>query len=110
MRFIKENRWYRPILVISCVVIATLIVSFAPSTEVFADDNELAAIYRNGSLEINVPSEPTTANIRTLTIEIIDPNDKLVAKAIRPVPSSENHHAFKVAIPLDKGLISPGIG
>src|SRR4029434_5678050 len=88
MRFIKENRWYRLTLVITCVAIATFIVSFAPSTEVFADDNELAAVYRSGSLEINVPSEPTAANSRTLTIEIVDPNDKLVAKAIRQVVSS----------------------
>jgi uncharacterized protein YfaS (alpha-2-macroglobulin family) len=103
MRFIKENRWYRPTLVITCVAIATFIVSFAPSTEVFADDNELAAVYRSGSLEINVPGEPTAANSRTLTIEIVDPNDRLVAKAIRQVSSSESH-ALKVAIPLDKGL------
>ena len=103
MRFIKENGKYRSILVISCVAIATFLVSFAPSNEVFADDNELAAIYRNGSLEVNVPSEPTAANNRTLSIEIIDPNDKLVARAIRPISTTENR-ALRVTIPLDKSL------
>src|SRR5262245_38660672 len=103
MRFIKESGKYRSILVISCVAIATLLVSFAPSNEVFADDNELAAIYRNGSLEVNVPSEPTAANSRTLSVEIIDPNDKLVARAIRPLSNTENR-AQKVTIPLDKSL------
>src|SRR5215471_6495356 len=103
MSFIKNSGWYRPILVIACVAIATFIVSFAPSNEVFADDNELAAVYRNGSLELNVPSEPTAANNRTLSIEIIDPNDKLVARAVRPLSTAENR-ALKVTVPLDKSL------
>src|SRR5262245_24692088 len=103
MRFVRENGWCRSILVIACVAIAIFVVSFTPSNEVFADDNELAAIYRNGSLEINVPSEPTAANNRTLSIEIIDPNDKLVARAIRPISPSDNR-ALRVTIPLDKSL------
>src|SRR5215813_9284390 len=103
MRFVKENRWCRSILVIVCISIATFLVSFAPSNEVFADDNELAAIYRNGALEVNVPSEPTAANSRTLSIQILDPNDKLVARAIRPLSTIDNR-ALKVTIPLDKSL------
>jgi len=103
MRFVRENGWCRSILVIACVAIAIFVVSFTPSNEVFADDNELAAIYRNGSLEVNVPSEPTAANSRTLSIEIVDPNDKLVARAIRPISPSDNR-ALRVTIPLDKSL------
>src|SRR5262244_1674197 len=103
MRCVRENGWCRSILVIACVAIAIFVVSFTPSNEVFADDNELAAIYRNGSLEVNVPSEPTAANSRTLSIEIVDPNDKLVARAIRPISPSDNR-ALRVTIPLDKSL------
>ena len=102
MRFFKQNRWPRAALVLMCVAIATLLLSFFPSNEVFADDNELAAVYRSGSLEVNVPSEPTAANNRTLSIEILDPNDKLVAKAVRF--ASQDNRASRITIPLDKSL------
>ena len=102
MRFSKQNRWPRTALVLMCVAIATLLLSFFPRNEVFADDNELAAVYRNGSLEVNVPGEPTTANNRTLSIEIIDPNDKLVAKAVRFAP--QDYRASRITIPLDKSV------
>ena len=102
MRFVKRNRWSRTALVLMCVAVATLLLSIAPRNEVFADDNELAAIYRNGSLEVNVPGEPSTANNRTLTIEILDPNDKLVARALRY--ASSGNRASRVTIPLDKSV------
>jgi uncharacterized protein YfaS (alpha-2-macroglobulin family) len=89
--------------VLICVAIATLLLTVAPRNEVFADDNELAAVYRNGSLEVNVPAEPSAANNRTLSIEILDPNDKLVAKVVRFVSPSDNH-ALKVTVPLDKSV------
>lgn len=102
MRFVKKHGWSRTALVLMCVAIGTLLLSISPRNEVFADDNELAAVYRNGSLEVNVPGEPTTANNRTLSIEILDPKDKLVARAVRPA-SSENR-ASRVTIPLDKSV------
>ena len=102
MRFVKQNRWSRTALVLMCVAIGTLLLSISPRNEVFADDNELAAVYRNGSLEVNVPGEPTTANNRTLSIEILDPEDKLVARAVRP--ASSDNRASRVTIPLDKGV------
>src|SRR6185437_14569511 len=103
MRFLKEKRLSRTALVLICVAIATLFVAIAPRNEVFADDNELSAVYRNGSLEVNVPGDPSTANSRTLGIEILDPNDKLVAKAVRSV-SLSNNHALKVTVPLDNSV------
>jgi len=89
--------------VLICIAIATLLVTIAPRNEVFADDNELAAVYRNGSLEVNVPNEPGTANNHTLSIEILDPNDKLVAKVVRSVSPSDNR-ALRVTVPLDKSI------
>ena len=55
MRFVKQNRWSRTALVLTCVALATFLLTIAPRDEVFADDNELAVVYRNGSLEVNVP-------------------------------------------------------
>src|SRR2546422_6645770 len=103
MRFVKENRWSRSILVLICIAIATLLITIAPRNEVFADDNELAAVYRNGSLEVNVPNEPGTANNHTLSIEILDPNDKLVARVVRSVSPSDSR-ALRVTVPLDKSI------
>src|ERR1700675_338950 len=108
MRFVKENivkenRWSRSALVVICVAIATLLVTVAPRNEVFADDNELAAVFRNGSLEVNVPNEPGTANNHTLSIEILDPNDKLVARVVRSISPSDNR-ALRVTVPLDKSF------
>src|SRR5947207_2823616 len=71
--------------------------------EVFADDNELAAVFRSGSLEVNVPNEPGTANNQTLSIEILDPNEKLVARVVRSVSPSDNR-ALRVTVPLDKSI------
>jgi len=103
MRFLKQNRWSRTALVLICVAIATLLASIVPRNEVFAADDELAAVYRNGSLEVNLPAESTTANNRMLSIEILDPNDKLIAKAVRFVSPSDNR-SLKVTIPLDKSV------
>jgi len=103
MRFVKENRWSRTALVLICIAIATFLLTVAPRNEVFADDNELAAVFRSGSLEVNVPNEPGTANNHTLSIEILDPNDKLVARVVRSVSSSDNR-ALRVTVPLDKSI------
>jgi len=103
MRFVKEYRWSRIALVLIGVASATLLLSIAPRNNVFADDGELAAVFRNGSLEVNVPAEPTATNGRTLNLEILDPNDKLVAKAARSVSPSDKR-AMRVIVPLDASV------
>ena len=101
MRVFKMNGWWRTAGVLIGISIVTLLLSFSPGNEVSADDSELGAVYRNGSLEVNVPNEPTTANNRVLSIEILDPQERLVAKALRQPSDSRS---TKVTIPLDKGI------
>ncbi len=101
MRVFKMNGWSRTACVLIGISIVTLLLSFSPGNEVSADDSELGAVYRNGSLEVNVPNEPTTANNRVLSIEILDPQERLVAKALRQPSDSRS---TKVTIPLDKGI------
>ena len=103
MRFVKQNRWSRTALILLCVALATFLLTVAPRDEVFADDNELAAVYRNGSLEVNVPFDQGAAQARALSLEILDPNDKLVARVVRSLSPSDNR-ASKVTIALDKSL------
>lgn len=102
MDFFKMNGWSRTACVLTGISIVTLLLSFSPGNEVSADDGELGAIYRNGSLEVNVPNEPTTPNNRALSIEIVDPQERLVAKALRQASDSRS---TKVTIPLDKGIV-----
>lgn len=101
MKFLKENRWSRTVIVLSCVAIATMLLTVAPRDEVFADDNELAAIYRNGALEVIVPNHEGLTSNKSFNLEILDPNDKLVAKAVR-YASSER--ASRVTLPLDRSV------
>jgi MG2 domain-containing protein/macroglobulin-like protein len=101
MRFLKKNKWSRTVLVLSCVAIATLSLSVAPRDEVFADDNELAAVYRNGSLEVIVPNSDGVASNHAFNLEIIDANDKLIAKAARYASSDR---ASRVTVPLDRSI------
>jgi len=83
MRFLKENKWSRTALGLSCVAIATLLLTIAPRDEVFADDNELAAVYRNGSLEVIVPNSEGIVSNHAFHLEIIDEHEKLIEKAVR---------------------------
>ncbi|HSB08778.1 MAG TPA: MG2 domain-containing protein [Blastocatellia bacterium] len=102
MRIVRENRWPRTTFVLMCVAITTLLTTFAPQDEVFADDGELAAVYRNGSLEVIVPHDNSLAGNNVLSLEIVDPNDKLVAKAVRYV--SQDGRSSRVTVPLDESL------
>jgi uncharacterized protein YfaS (alpha-2-macroglobulin family) len=101
MRFVKQNGWSRIVLALICFAVATLLVTIAPNNQVSADDSELAAVYRNGSLEVNVPSDQLASRSSTLTLEVVDPNDKLVAKAVRLTSESRS---VKVTMPLDASI------
>src|ERR1041384_333417 len=76
MRFIRENGWKRNSVILMLIALATLLSAIAPQDRVFADDGELAAVYRNGSFEVVVPNnQGVTSN-----------------------------HASKVTIPLDRSV------
>jgi uncharacterized protein YfaS (alpha-2-macroglobulin family) len=104
MKFPQQNRWFRVALILVAVAMATLSLTIAPRQQVFAADNELAAVYRNGQLEVNIPNEQSTARNRVLNLEILDPGDKPVAKLIRPISGSRDNGSWKATIPIDKGV------
>ena len=101
MRFAKENGWKRNSVILMLIAIATLLAAIAPQDGVFADDSELAAVYRNGSLEVVVPNNEGVASNQALSLEIIDPNDKLIAKAVRYASSDR---ASRITVPLDRSV------
>jgi hypothetical protein len=87
--------------VLACLAIATLLLTVAPRDEVFADDNELAAVYRNGTLELIVPNNEGLTSNQSFSLEVIDPNDKLIAKAVR---YASTDRASRVTVPLDRSI------
>ncbi len=101
MRFVKQNGWFRATLILTCIAMVMMSLAIAPRDEVFADDGELAAVFRNGSLEVNVPNDQFAARGQTLGLEILEPHDLLLAKAVR-FPSGGR--STKVAIPLDRSI------
>jgi uncharacterized protein YfaS (alpha-2-macroglobulin family) len=103
MKFVKRTGWSRSILVLICVAVAALVLTITPREQVFADSDELAAVFRNGSLEVNVPFDEGLSRNRALSLEIVDANDKLVAKVVRSVSPSESRGA-RVTIPLDRSV------
>ncbi|HVG21809.1 MAG TPA: MG2 domain-containing protein [Blastocatellia bacterium] len=104
MKFARQNRWSRVALILVAVATATLFSTIAPKQQVLAADNQLAAIYRNGQLELNVPYDEATARNRVLNLEILDPNDKPVARLTRPISASRDGGPWKAAVPIDKGV------
>lgn len=101
MRFIRENGWKRNSVILMLIALATLLSAIAPQDRVFADDGELAAVYRNGSFEVVVPNNQGVTSNHAFSLEIVDPNDKLIAKAVRYASSDR---ASKVTIPLDRSV------
>src|SRR5262245_14469019 len=102
MKRANENRWFRSWLVLLCVAVATLLQTIIPQDGVFADDNELAAVFRNGSLEVNIPYDEAFPRNRSLTLEVIDPSDKPIAKAIKS--AGTDGRAVRVSLPIEKRI------
>src|ERR1041384_979445 len=98
MRFIRENGWKRNSVILMLIALATLLSAIAPQDRVFADDGELAAVYRNGSFEVVVPNNQGVTSNHGFSLEIVDPNDKLIAKAVRYAssdPRLQSHHSAR---------------
>src|SRR5215212_9603211 len=104
MRFAHQNRWFRVALILIAITTATLCLTIAPRQQAFAADNELAAVYRNGQLELNIPYDEATARGRVLNIEILDPNDKQVARLSKAVSESRDGGSWKANIPIDRNV------
>lgn len=76
----QKNRW-RIMIVGAAMLIAALCYTFFPTTHTDAADfNELAATFSNNQLQITIPfNESAPAQSGTLTVELLDAEDKVVA-------------------------------
>src|SRR5215216_2001262 len=100
MRFRQQNRWVRLSLILVAAAMAGLFLMVSPRQQALAADNQLAAVYRNGQLELNVPYEVAARN-QDLSLEILDPQDKAVSK---PLSASKDSRSWRVTIPVDKNV------
>src|SRR5215472_13555602 len=88
--------------VTAAFAIAILAYAFVPRGHVFAA-GELAAIYSDGALELNIPFDDAIARNHLLKIEVVDPSDKQVGTRSLST-SARDHGAWRVTVPIDKAL------
>src|SRR5262245_30588452 len=105
-----QRKWMRLVFsriapVTIALVLAVLACALGPRTHVFAA-GELAAIYSDGSLELNIPFDEAISRNRMLKIEVVDPADKSVGTRFlsTTAASIKGTQSWKVAIPIDRGI------
>jgi uncharacterized protein YfaS (alpha-2-macroglobulin family) len=96
---VRDKRVRFSLIVVSVMVMG-LFFTVSPRQQAFAADNQLAAVYRNGQLELNVPYEVAARN-QALSLEILDPRDKTISK---PLSASKDNRSWKVTIPVGKDV------
>ncbi|HEV8483043.1 MAG TPA: MG2 domain-containing protein, partial [Blastocatellia bacterium] len=101
MRFADDNRLKVTVALLGCVLTAFLL-AFPPQHDVLAADNELAAIYRNSSLEVSIPYNAELTRSGSFTLEIVDPGDSVIAQQHKPVSTSRDSGPWRATISLDK--------
>ena len=101
MRFANNNRLRVTLALLGCLLTAVLL-AFPLQHDVLAADNELAAIYRNGALEISIPYNAGLVSSGSCNLEIVDPNDIVIAKLQKSVSTWKGPGALRATILLDK--------
>jgi uncharacterized protein YfaS (alpha-2-macroglobulin family) len=94
----------RAVLPLLVVALAALLYTSAPRDTVFASGDRLGATYRDGTLRVSVPYDETFARSRTLRVEILAPDDKLVAETTKAVTPSREAEPWEVSFNVDKNI------
>jgi uncharacterized protein YfaS (alpha-2-macroglobulin family) len=100
----RNNQLSRAALAFFIAALAALIYTTAPRDNVFAADTELAAVYRDGALHINVPYDERIARDHTLRVEILDPTDKPVAQYAQNAARARDAASWHVTLPIDTSI------
>jgi uncharacterized protein YfaS (alpha-2-macroglobulin family) len=94
----------RAVLPLLVVALGALLYTSAPRDTVFASGDRLGATYLDGTLRVSVPYDETVARSRTLRVEILAPDDKLVAEATKAVAPSRESEPWDVSFNVDKSI------
>ncbi len=107
MRFARSGRRrVRAALVITIAALAVIGYTTAPRRAAFAaPDDALAAIYKNGALNVVVPYDERIARDHTLRVAVLDPADKPVAQQTSQVSRGRTASGeWRISVPIDKGI------
>jgi uncharacterized protein YfaS (alpha-2-macroglobulin family) len=94
----------RAVLPLLVVALAALLYTSAPRDTVFASGDSLGATYLDGTLRVSVPYDDAVARSRTLRIEILAPDDKLIAETTKAVAPSREAEPWDVSFTVDKSI------
>ena len=84
----RSSRSTRAVLLLLAAALTALFYTAAPRERVFASGDRLSATYRDGTLRVSVPYDEAVARSRTLRVEVLAPDDKLIAEATKAVAPS----------------------
>jgi uncharacterized protein YfaS (alpha-2-macroglobulin family) len=92
----------RTVLLLLAAALAALLYTAAPRERVFASGDSTGATYREGTWRVSIPYDETVARSHTLRVEILAPDDKLIAEATKAVAPSHGAEPWEVSFTLDK--------
>jgi hypothetical protein len=103
--FVPRSKSMRNMSLRVGLVVATVAAAFfsyirGPVSGVFAASGELAAVYRGGGVEVNVPYDDQIAHSGALTVEILDPEDKAIGSVHRFVSAGRATQSWRVSVPV----------
>src|ERR1051325_5870154 len=100
----RHGRYTRSVLPFLAAALAALVYTAAPRDRVFAYGDGLGATYLDGTLRVSVPYDETVARSHTLRVEILAPDDKLVAETAKSVAPSREAGPWEVSFNVDKSI------
>lgn len=100
---VKRIARRRSLVAIAILAVAAATFFHAPADDVFAADDQIAALYRDGTLVVSVPEKalPDGAG-GAVSVEILDPNDKPIAARQPATRAGQNR--WKATIPVGKDM------
>ncbi|HUK91877.1 MAG TPA: MG2 domain-containing protein [Blastocatellia bacterium] len=91
---------FRIAIAISLALVAVSIFVREPGDQVFAASGELAAAYRGGVVEVNIPYDEHMASSGAIDVQIVDPADKSLGSVSRSVSATRVVDSWRVSIPI----------
>ncbi len=100
----RSRRPLRAVLPLLAAALAALVYTAAPRDKVFAAGDQLGATYLDGTLRVSVPYDETVARSHTLRVEVLAPDDKLVAESSKAVAPARESGPWEVSFNVDKSI------
>ncbi|HKV42598.1 MAG TPA: MG2 domain-containing protein, partial [Blastocatellia bacterium] len=98
-RGLLRNQGLRTALILIVGAGAIFTYTRVQNTWVFASEKDLAAVYRDGVVEVNIPYDEGTARAGSLKVEILDPADKVIG-SVQKSATATHARPWRVSIPI----------